>query len=125
MNKAITSDKAPKAIGPYSQAVKAGNTLYVSGQLPLNPKSGLFNSNDIEGQTKQCLENIGNILIAAGFLKEDIVKCTVYLQNMDNFQAMNQVYQQFFDLHKPARVTVEVARLPKDALVEIDAICQK
>ncbi len=125
MLKTISTDNAPKAIGPYSQAIKTSNFLYVSGQLPINPKSGVFISNEIEGQTKQCLANIENIIIAAGFTKQDIVKCTVYMHNLDNFQPMNLAYQLFFGDHKPARVTVEVSRLPKDSLIEIDAICQK
>jgi len=123
MPKVITTDSAPKAIGPYSQAVKTGNLLFVSGQLPVNPKTGLFASNDIEGQTRQCLVNIAEIIKASGYTKEEIVKCGVYLQNLNDFSAMNVVYQEFFGLHKPARVTVEVSRLPKDALIEIDAIC--
>ncbi len=125
MFKAITTDNAPKAIGPYSQAIKVGNVLYVSGQLPVDPKSGVFISNEIEGQTRQCLANIESIVIAAGFSKGDIVKCTVYMSNLDNFQPMNLSYQLFFGDHKPARVTIEVSRLPKDSLIEIDAICQK
>ncbi len=125
MLKAISTDNAPKAIGPYSQAIRAGNFLYVSGQLPINPKSGVFISNEIEDQTKQCLANIENIIIAAGFTKRDIVKCTVYMLNLDNFQSMNLAYQLFFGDQKPARVTIEVSRLPKESLIEIDAICHK
>ena len=125
MPKIIITENAPKAIGPYSQAVKTGNLLFVSGQLPVNPKTGLFTSNDIEGQTRQCLANIAEIAKASGYVKEEIVKCTVYLQNLNDFAAMNVIYQEFFGLHKPSRVTVEVSRLPKDALIEIDAVCGK
>ncbi|MBU1145749.1 MAG: RidA family protein [Firmicutes bacterium] len=122
MNKPITSNNAPQAIGPYSQAVLTSNTLYVSGQLPIHPHTNQFVGNCIECQTKQSLENILQIVLASNLKKEDIVKCTVYLKNMSDFPKMNEVYQSFFDSHKPARVTVEVSKLPKDALVEIDAI---
>ncbi|MFA7075737.1 MAG: RidA family protein [Candidatus Izemoplasmatales bacterium] len=125
MLKFIETKKAPQAIGPYSQAVLAGNTLYISGQTPLNPTSMKISSSEVKGQTKQCLDNILGITIEAGYDISDIVKCTVFLKNMSDFKDMNTIYAEFFGQHKPARVTVEVAKLPLDALVEIDAICYK
>lgn len=121
----IATKKAPQAIGPYSQAVLAGDTLYISGQTPLVPETMKVVGTDVKGQTKQCLNNILAIAEAAGFKKEDIVKCGVFLKNMNDFKEMNGVYLEFFGNHKPARVTVEVSRLPLDALVEIDAIAVK
>ncbi|MGI6782004.1 MAG: RidA family protein [Acholeplasmataceae bacterium] len=121
MKKTIISKNAPAAIGPYSQAILAKDTLYVSGQLPIDPKTNQM-PNDIKTQTKQSLENILNIITEAGFKLTDIVKCTVYLNDLNNFAVMNEVYAKFFGDHKPARVALEVSRLPKDALVEIDAI---
>ena len=125
MKKFISTKKAPEAIGPYSQAVLAGETLYISGQTPLVPETMKLVSYDVKSQTKQCLENILAIAQAANFELEDIIKCTVYLDDMNDFKDMNQIYLEFFKNHKPARVTVEVSRLPLDALVEIDAICHK
>lgn len=121
----IATKKAPQAIGPYSQAVLAGDTLYISGQTPLVPETMKIVGTDVLGQTKQCLNNIMAIAESAGFKKEDIVKCGVFLKNMNDFKEMNGVYLEFFGDHKPARVTVEVSRLPLDALVEIDAIAVK
>ena len=125
MSKFISTQNAPQAIGPYSQAVLAGKTLYVSGQTPLIPETMKIVSQDIKIQTKQCLDNIKAIVEAAGFEVEHIVKCGVFLKDMNTFKEMNGVYMDFFGNHKPARVTVEVSRLPLDALVEIDAICYK
>jgi len=124
MNRIISSKNAPKAIGPYSQAIQSDDFLFVSGQLPIDPVTGIM-SDDVSLETKQSLENIKAIVLEAGFKLTDIVKCTVYLQNMNDFTAMNMVYENFFGSHHPARVAVEVAKLPKNALVEIDAICHK
>lgn len=123
--KTIHTDHAPKAVGPYSQGVLAKDTLYVSGQIPFDPKTNMLISEDIKEQTKQSLNNVLAIVEAAGFAKENIVKCTVYMTNLSDFLAMNEVYQQFFCDHKPARAAVEVRRLPKDVSVEIDAIAVK
>ena len=117
----IHSNKAPKAIGPYSQAVLVEKTLYLSGQLPINPETNEVVSG-IENQTKQALLNIEAILKEANMSKEDIVKCNVYLKDLNDFNVMNDVYSYFFYEHKQARVALEVSRLPKDVLVEIDAI---
>ena len=125
VNKLVATKNAPKAIGPYAQAIDTGDTLYVSGQLPISAETGLMVTDNITTQTNQCLVNIENIILASNYQKTDIVKCSVYLSDFDNFAAMNKVYEQFFGNHKPARVTVEVSRLPKDSLIEIDAICHK
>ena len=121
----IATKKAPQAIGPYSQAVLVENTLYISGQTPLVPETMKIVGPGVKEQTKQCLNNILAIAEAASFKKEDIVKCGVFLKNMNDFKEMNGVYLEFFGDHKPARVTVEVSRLPLDALVEIDEIAVK
>lgn len=123
--KMIQTTKAPKAVGPYSQGVVVGNTLYVSGQIPYVPETMKPAGNDIQTQTKQSLQNIIGIVEAAGFAKKDIVKCGVFLQDMAMFKDMNEVYAQFFGNHKPARFAVEVRRLPLDVLIEIDAIVIK
>jgi 2-iminobutanoate/2-iminopropanoate deaminase len=124
MLKSIVTDKAPAAIGPYSQAVLAGNTLFVSGQIPFVPETMKVAGEDIATQTRQSLHNIQAIVEAAGFQTSDIVKCTVFLKDLNEFAAMNAEYAAFFQNHKPARATVEVSRLPKDVRVEIDAIAQ-
>lgn len=121
MIKTINSEKAPKAIGPYSQAVLANDTLYVSGQLPIDVATGEV-IQDIYRATTQCLEHILSIVLKAGLQKENIVKCHVYLKDLKDFTRMNEAYDVFFDGHKPARVAMEVARLPRDVLVEIDCI---
>lgn len=121
----IQTPSAPAAIGPYAQAVRADGTLYVSGQTPLDPTTMRIVADDIAAQTRQSLQNIRAIVEAAGFAVSGIVRCTVYLKDMNEFAPMNAVYQEFFGDHRPARATVEVARLPKDAKVEIDAICVK
>ena len=120
MNTAIHTDLAPAAIGPYSQAIKAGNTIYVSGQIPIDPATGAFAGEDITTQTRQSLTNLKNILNAAGADLCDVVKPTVYLANIADFTAMNEVYAQFFTAPYPARAAFEVACLPKNALVEIE-----
>lgn len=123
MKKAISTPDAPAAIGPYSQAVQLDGTLYVSGQLPVNPVDGTM-PEGIAAQTRRSLENIGAILKAAGAGFEDVVKTTVLLQDIAHFGEMNQVYAQFFPVSKPARVCYQVAALPKGALIEIDAIAE-
>ena len=117
------TEKAPAAIGPYSQAVSVGNLLFTSGQIPIDPATGEFAGQDIKTQTRQSLTNISNILAAAGASMADVVKTTVLLNDIADFAAMNEVYAQFFEGPAyPARSAVEVARLPKDVLVEIEAV---
>lgn len=118
----LCSANAPAAIGPYSQAVKVGNTIYVSGQLPIDPATKSFSGDDAASQTRQSLENIRAVLASAGVQMDHVVKTTVYLKDMKEFSAMNQVYSQYFSGGFPARVAVEVARLPQDAKVEIEAV---
>lgn len=122
MIKNIHSDIAPAAIGPYSQAIIAGDFLYISGQLPIDSKTGNFASNDITSQTKQSLLNIMAICQSAGVSLNHIVKVNIFLKDLNHFNAMNTVYAQVFGQHKPVRAAVEVARIPKDALIEIEAI---
>ena len=123
--KTIQTQNAPKAVGPYSQGVFVKDTLYVSGQIPFDPKTNALISNDIKDQTRQSLENVLAIVEAAGLIKENIVRCTVFMTNLSDFPLMNEVYSSFFGEHKPARAAVEVRRLPKDVMVEIDAIAVK
>lgn len=124
MKTVISTDKAPGAIGPYSQAIKVGNLLFASGQIPLDPATGAF-PEGIEAQTKQSLTNVKNILEAAGTSLDKVIKTTVFLSDMNNFAAMNGVYATFFSEGSyPARSAVEVARLPKDAMVEIEVIAE-
>ncbi len=118
----IVSEKAPKALGPYSVAVKAGNLVYTAGQLGLDPGTGEFAPGGIEGETRQALENLKNVLEAAGSSLENVIKTTVFLRDMDEFTAMNGVYGQFFTEKFPARSAVQVARLPIDGAVEIEAV---
>lgn len=125
MNTSVHTDLAPAAIGPYSQAIKAGNTIYVSGQLPIDPATGAFAGSDITAQTRQSLTNLKSILNAAGADTCDVVKTTVYLANIADFAAMNEVYAQFFTAPYPARAAFEVACLPKNALVEIECVAVK
>ncbi len=122
MNQAIHTENAPAAIGPYSQAVKAENTIYVSGQLPVDPATGEFAGDDIKTQTKQSLTNIKNILEKAGAGMENVVKTTVLLSDIGDFAAMNEVYATFFKEPFPARAAFQVAAVPKGAKVEIEAI---
>ena len=124
-NLAIHTDLAPAAIGPYSQAIQADNTIYVSGQLPIDPATGAFAGDDIASQTRQSLTNLKNILNAAGAEMSDVVKTTVYLANIADFAAMNAVYGEFFAAPYPARAAFEVACLPKNALVEIECVAVK
>lgn len=119
----VNTDSAPSAIGPYSQAIQAGDFLYVSGQIPVDPKTGAFAGDTIEAQTSQVLDNIEAILQAKGLTFQNVVKTEVFLQDMNDFKSMNQIYAQRFSHEvKPARQAVEVARLPLDALVEISCI---
>lgn len=125
MNQEINTAGAPAAIGPYSQAIQAGNTIYVSGQLPIDPATGVFAGNDVSAQTRQSLYNVQEILRAAGYSCADVVKTTVLLADMGDFAAMNQVYAQFFPDNCPARAAFAVNELPKGALVEIEVIAAK
>jgi 2-iminobutanoate/2-iminopropanoate deaminase len=118
----VNSDRGPKPIGPYSQAVKINGLLYLSGQIPLDPKTNEMIGGDIKQQTERVLENIKGILEAAGSNLHHVVKTTVFLKDMNEFPAMNEVYARYFTVAPPARSTVQVARLPKDALVEIEVI---
>jgi len=122
MSQKIETKNAPAALGPYSQAVKAGNTLYISGQVPIVPETGEFGGDDIKTQTKQALENIKAILEEAGGDMSNVVKTTVLLKNMADFASMNEVYATFFTGTYPARATYQVCALPKNALIEIEAI---
>src|SRR5512133_2306055 len=124
MPKAVATSAAPAAIGPYSQAIKAGGFLFVSGQIPLDPHTGGLVEGDVRAQTRRVLENLGGIIAAAGASFDRVVKTTVYLVDMNDFAAMNEVYATFFGTPAPARATVQVGRLPKDVRVEIDAIVQ-
>lgn len=124
-NIAIHTDNAPAAIGPYSQAIQAGNTIYVSGQLPIDPATGAFAGEDIAAQTRQSLTNIKAILAEAGADMSNVVKTTVLLANMADFAAMNAVYAEFFTAPFPARAAFQAAALPKNALVEIECVAVK
>ena len=118
----ISTTEAPQAIGPYSQAVRAGSLVFVSGQIPVDPLTGEVVKGDIRAQTRRVLENLKGVLEAAGSSLEKVVKTTVFLANMGDYGAVNEVYAEFFSGSRPARATVEVARLPKDVGVEIEAI---
>lgn len=122
MREIISTEKAPGAIGPYSQAVKAGSFLFCSGQLPINPATKEIVEGGIEEQTKMALENLKAIIEAGGSSLSNVVKTTVFLKNMNDFAKMNGVYATFFKENPPARAAIEVGRLPKDVLVEIEAI---
>jgi 2-iminobutanoate/2-iminopropanoate deaminase len=122
MKEVVTSDRGPKPIGPYSQAIKANGFLFLSGQVALDPKTGEITGSDIRQQTERVLENVKGILEAAGSNLHHVVKTTVFLKDMNEFPAMNEVYGHYFSAAPPARSTVQVARLPKDALVEIEVI---
>ena len=118
----IQTEQAPAAIGPYSQAISIGGFLFTSGQIALDPESGIFLSAEIEEETEQTLKNISAILQADGLNLENVVKTTVYLSDLNHFSRMNQVYEKYFSKTKPARACVQVAALPKGAKIEIDAI---
>ena len=123
--KVINSTKAPSAIGPYSQAVDKDGFIFVSGQLPIDETTGAFAGEDIASQAKQSLQNIKYILEEAGLEMKDISKTTILLKNIEDFAVVNEIYGQFFSAPYPARATYEVARLPKDALIEIEAIAKR
>jgi 2-iminobutanoate/2-iminopropanoate deaminase len=118
----ISTDRAPRAIGPYSQAVRAGDLVFASGQIPIDPATGEFVAGGIVEQTEQVLLNLTAVFEAAGVSMSQVVKTTVFLVDMDDFTAMNEVYARFFGAEPPARATVQAARLPRDARVEIEAI---
>jgi 2-iminobutanoate/2-iminopropanoate deaminase len=121
--RSVSTDSAPAAIGPYSQAMRAGDLLFCSGQIPLEPSTGELVKEDIEGQARRCLENLAAVAVAAGASLADAVRCTVYLTDIGDFARVNEVYAEFFDDDDPpARVAIGVAALPKGADVEIDAI---
>ena len=122
-NKKILTDRAPAPIGPYSQAILVeGKFLYTAGQIALDPKSGALVAGDIKAQTRQAIKNVEQVLIAGGSSLKSVFKTTVFMKDMNEFAAMNEVYGEFFSAAAPARSTVEVARLPKDAKVEIEAV---
>ena len=125
MKKVICSEKAPAALGPYSQAIEVNGTLYVSGQIPFVPETMTLVSDCVKAQTKQSLENIKAILEAAGYTFKDVVRAGVFIKDMNDFAAVNEVYAEYLGDVKPARACVEVARLPKDVKVEIEVIAVK
>lgn len=120
----ISTEKAPKAIGPYSQAIVQGNMVYCSGSIPLNPQTMKIESWDVESQTEQVLKNMSEVLKAARSDLKKVLKTTVFLKDMNDFQKMNAVYERYFDGHAPARSTVQVAKLPMDVLVEIECVAE-
>ena len=122
MKEIISTSAAPAAIGPYSQGISAGNLVITSGQLPVDPATGAFAEGGIAGQTRQCLKNVQAVLAQAGLTLENVIKTTVFLKDMNDFAAMNEVYATFFTSDPPARSAVQVGKLPKDAMVEIEAI---
>ncbi len=122
MKEIISTENAPGAIGPYSQAIKAGGMIFCSGQIPIDPATGNFVSDVVSEQTEQVLKNLSEVLKAAGASLNDVVKTTVFLADMNDFAEMNEVYGRFFSENKPARATVQAARLPRDAKVEIECI---
>ncbi|GIQ67274.1 RidA family protein [Xylanibacillus composti] len=123
--KPIHSDQAPAAIGPYSQAIAVGDLLFTSGQIPIDPATGEVVEGGVAEQTHQVFQNLQAVLAAAGCTFDDVIKATVFIKNMEQFAEINRVYASYFGEHKPARSTVEVARLPKDVLVEIELIAKK
>ena len=125
MKKIISTDKAPQAIGPYSQAVEINGMLFISGQIPIDPATGKVVQGGIKEQTEQVLKNIGAILEAAGYSFADVVKSTVFLKDMNDFSGMNEVYSRFYAENPPARAAFQVARLPLDVLIEIETIAIK
>ncbi len=125
MKKVLYTPKAPAPIGPYSQAVLAGNTLYTSGQIAINPETGALHTNTIEEETHWVLKNLEAVLQSAEMGFSEVVKCSIFIKNMDQFHQINEVYTQYFSENSPARETVEVARLPKDVNIEISCIAIK
>jgi 2-iminobutanoate/2-iminopropanoate deaminase len=122
MKQIIQTNNAPQAIGPYSQAVMANGTLYVSGQIPVVPATGAIVSDKVEDQARQVMENVKAVVEAAGLTLDNVVKTTVFIKNMDDFAVINGIYSEYFKENCPARACVEVARLPKDVLIEMEAI---
>ena len=122
MRETIETRNAPAPIGPYSQAIRANGFIFISGQIPINPESGKVTETEVGAQTRQVMRNIGAILEAAGSSMAGVVKTTIFLANLDDFSRMNEVYSEFLGGARPARATVQVARLPKEVLVEIEAI---
>ncbi len=125
MKKAIKTKKAPAAIGPYSQAVESNGILFISGQIPIDPATREIITGDIKNQTDQVMKNISEILAQAGYKHSDVVKCTCLLKDLKDFEAMNEIYKNYFTENPPARAAFEVSRLPKDVLIEVDAIAIK
>ncbi len=125
MNTSIYSAQAPAPIGPYSQAIQAGNTLYVSGQIAIDPQTGALSTSGIEAETNLVMANLDAILKAAGYDFSDVVKCSIFLKNFNDFATVNAIYGTFFSSNPPARETVEVSRLPKDVNIEISCIAVK
>ena len=125
MKQVIQTNNAPQAIGPYSQAIMANDTLYVSGQIPVIPATGVIVSDQVEEQARQVMENVKAVVEAAGLTLDHVVKTNVFIKNMDDFAKINAVYSEYFKENSPARACVEVARLPKDVLLEMDAIAVK
>jgi len=122
MREVIATEEAPKAIGPYSQAIRAEGFIFTSGQIAIDPASAQIIAGDVSAQTDRVLKNLAAILQASGSTLEKVLRCTVFLKNMGDFAAMNEIYGRYFSQSPPARSTVEVARLPKDVLIEIDVI---
>jgi 2-iminobutanoate/2-iminopropanoate deaminase len=125
MKKVVHTEHAPKAVGPYSQAIESNGTLYISGQIPIDPETGKIVEGGIKEQTNQVMKNIGAILNAAGYTYEDVVKSTCLLSDMDNFVPMNEVYAQYYAENPPARAAYGVVRLPLGVLVEIETIATR
>ncbi len=125
MKKIIQTENAPKAIGPYSQAVEHNGTLYISGQVPINPKTGKIIEGGIKEQTRQVIENIGAILEATGYTFDNVVKSTCLLDDMDNFTAMNEIYAEYYPANPPARAAYGVVKLPLGVMIEIETIAMK
>lgn len=125
MKKVIFTDHAPKAVGPYSQAIEKNGMLFISGQIPINPQTGQIVEGGIQEQTRQVMENIGAILEIAGYTFDEVVKSTCLLNNMDNFAAMNEVYASYYKTNPPARAAYGVVRLPLGSLIEIETIAMK
>lgn len=122
MREVIATEQAPKAIGPYSQAIRTEGLIFTSGQIPIDPATSQVVAGDVSAQTERVLKNLAAVLQASGSSLEKVLRCTVFLKDMEDFAAMNEVYGRYFKQAPPARSTVEVARLPKDVLVEIDVI---
>lgn len=125
MKNIIHTEKAPKAVGPYSQAVEVNGMLFISGQIPVNPETGKIVEGGIEAQTRQVMENIGAVLKEAGYTFDDVIKSTCLLDDMDNFAAMNQVYAEYYPENPPARAAFGVVKLPLGVMVEIETIAVK